>query len=167
MWSQHSRVAKELLEATYSRWTGLNASRLGASLAYFSLLSMAPLSILIVAICGFVFGKAESEQYILRQTAAFAGAAGAAAVRSLIENARHRSTGIFATTIALLTLLFGASGVFIELRDTLNTIWEVPQERSAGIRGLVWQRLAAFAMILGLGLMLLISLALSAVFAFI
>ncbi len=167
MWSQHSRVAKELVLATYSRWSNLNASRLGASLAYFALLSMAPLSILLVAICGLVFGKSESEQYVLRQAAAFAGTNGAAAVETLINSTKHRGTGIFATVVALITLFFGASGVFVELRDSLNTIWEVPEKRSAGIRNVVWQRLAAFAMVLGLGSVLLVSLSLSAVLAFI
>jgi membrane protein len=87
-------------------------------------------------------------------------------VETLIENARHTGTGIFATSIALLTLFFGASGVFMELRDSLNLIWDVPERESAGIRGIVWRRAIAFGMVLALGLLLLLSLAFSAVLTF-
>jgi membrane protein len=166
MFSQSSRLSKELLAATLRRWNRLNAPRLGASLAYYALLSMAPLSILVVAMCGLVFGKAQAEQYVLNQARELAGSSGEATLATLIENARHTGAGIFATIIAFLTLFFGASGVFVELRDTLNTIWQVPERVSSGIRGMLWQRLAAFAMVLGLGLLLLISLCVSAAFAF-
>ncbi len=166
MLSQDSKVTKQLLVSTYTRWSRLNAPRLGASLAYYALLSMAPLSILIVAICGLAFGKAESEQYVVDQASNLSGASGAAAVKTLIENARQSGTGIFATTIALITLFFGASGVFVELRNMLSTAWDVPEENNAGIRELIWQRVIAFGMILGLGFLLLASLAFSAVFAF-
>lgn len=166
MFSQGSRLSRDLLAAAFRRWNRLNAPRLGASLAYYALLSMAPLSILVVAICGVVFGKAQAEQYVLSQARSLAGSSGAATVQTLIENARHTGAGIFATVIAFVTLFFGASGVFVELRDTLNTIWQVPEQVSSGFRGMLWQRLAAFAMVLSLGLLLLISLSLSALFAF-
>lgn len=165
MFSQGSKVSRELLALTYRRWSRLNAPRLGASLAYYSLLSMAPLSILVVAICGFVFGKAESEHYVLSQASSLAGPSAAATVQTLIDNARRPGTGIFATAIALLTLFFGASGVFIELRDALNRIWDVPEHQDKGIRGIVWQRVVAFGMVLGMGFLLLASLAVSALLA--
>jgi membrane protein len=166
MFSQGSRLSRELLIAAFRRWNRLNAPRLGASLAYYALLSMAPLSILVVAICGLVFGRTQAEQYVLTQARSLAGPSGAATVETLIQNARHTGAGIFATGVAFITLFFGASGVFVELRDTLNTIWQVPEQLSSGIRGMLWQRLAAFGMVLGLGLLLVISLSLSAVFAF-
>lgn len=167
MLSQEGRLARELISATYSRWNKHNAPRLGAALAYYALLSMAPLSILIVAVCGFVFGRSEAEQDVLRQTARLIGPGGAATLRTLIENARQPGTGIFATVVALATLLFGASGVFIELRNELNTVWEVPERSSEGLRGMIWQRLAAFGMVIGAGVLLMLSLFLSAALAFV
>lgn len=127
---------------------------------------MAPLSILVVSICGLAFGEAEAQRYVLDQARNLAGEGGSATVKTLIENARSPGTSIFATAVALVTLFFGASGVFVELRDTLNSIWEVPERQTSGFRGMVWDRLAAFAMVLALGFLLLVSLALSAVFAF-
>ena len=167
MWSQHNSLVRELAASTYSRWSLHHAPRLGAALAYYSLLSMAPLSILIVVICGFVFGRADAERDLVRQTAALVGPGGAATLKTLIDNAKRPEAGIFAATVALVTLLFGASGVFVELRDSLNTIWEVPEQSSHGFRGLIWQRLAAFGMVLALGLLLMLSLGLSATLAFI
>jgi membrane protein len=167
MLSKKGRLARELISASYSLWNQHNAPRLGAALAYYALLSMAPLSILVVAICGFVFGKSEAEQDVLRQTASLIGPGGAATLRTLIENARQPGTGIFATVVALATLLFGASGVFIELRNELNTVWGVPEGYSGGFRGMVWQRIVAFGMIIGLGVLLVLSLIVSAALAFI
>jgi membrane protein len=163
--SQNSSLIRELLASTYSRWSLHHAPRLGAALAYYSLLSMAPLSILVVAICGFVFGTATAERDLLRQTSVLVGPGGATTLKNLIDNAKQPGAGIFATGVALVTLLFGASGMFVELRESLNAIWEVPEQRSAGFRGLVWQRLAAFGMVLGAGLLLVLSLAASAAFA--
>jgi membrane protein len=165
VWSQNSSLAGEFLASTYSRWSLHQAPRLGAALAYYSLLSMAPLTILIVAICGFVFGAAGAERDLLHQTSILVGPGGAATLKVLIDNAKQPGAGIFATAIALVTLLFGASGVFVELRAALNTIWEVPEQTSLGFRGLIWRRLTAFGMVLGLGFLLLLSLAASAAFA--
>jgi membrane protein len=151
-----------LVRSAASKRSDHNAPRLGASLAYYSLLSIAPLLILIVGICGIVFSKSTVEQDLLRQVQSLMGNAGAKTLETLIENARHTGSGIFATVIAFITLLFGASGVFNELRDSLNTIWEVPRRQSSGWRSMVWRRLVSFGMVLGLGFLLLMSLIASA-----
>ncbi len=119
---------------------------------------MAPLSILLVAICGVAFGRSEAQVAILERTRDLVGPGAANALKLLLANAHRPATGIFATLVALLTLMFGASGVFLELRAALNTIWEAPAGRSSGWRGLLFQRLASFAMVLGLGFFLLLSL---------
>jgi membrane protein len=154
--------ALKLVQSAASKWSAYNAPRLGASLAYYALLSMAPLLILMVAICGLVFNKNTAEQNLLRQIQALVGSSGAKALETLIESTHHMGSGVFATLIALLTLLFGASGVFIELRDSLNTIWEVPRRQSSGWRSIVWQRIVSFGMVLALGFLLLLSLIASA-----
>ncbi len=157
------KAALQLLQATLTKWSAHNAPRLGAALAYYTLLSIAPLLILIVAICGLVFDRNTAESQLVDQVRAVAGYATAKTLKSLIDNARHTGTGVFATIIALVTLFFGASGVFMELRDSLNIIWDAPPNRSSGWRGMVGQRLASFGMVLALGFLLLVSLALSTV----
>lgn len=152
----------ELVKSTSAKWSAHNAPRLGASLAYYTLLSLAPLLILVVAICGLVLSKSDVERDLLRQVQGLIGSAGANTVKMLIDNAHQGNTGIFATVVALVTLLFGASGVFMELRDSLNTIWDVPPRISSTWRDMVWQRLSSFGMVLSLGFLLLVSLLLTA-----
>ena len=155
------KAAVQLLRATVTKWSAHNAPRLGAALAYYTLLSIAPLLILIVAICGLVFDKNNAETQLIDQVRAVAGYATAKTLKSVIDNAHNTGTGVFATVIAIVTLFFGASGVFLELRDSLNIIWEAPPSRSSGWRGMVGQRLTSFGMVLALGFLLLVSLILS------
>lgn len=157
------RMLPSLLKKAALRWNAYNAPRLGASLAYYTLLSMAPLSILVVAICSVVLSQNTAEFEVLKRVREVAGEASATTVKMLLNNTHHRN-GIAATVIAFLTLLFGASGVFVELRDSLNTIWEAPAPSSSGWRSLVRQRLVSFAMVLALCILLLTSLLFSAGF---
>jgi membrane protein len=150
-----------LVKMAALRWNALNAPRLGAALAYYTLLSMAPLSILVVGICSIVFSHNTAEQQILHRVREVAGSASATTVQTLL-NSTHQRSGLIATAIAFATLLFGASGVFVELRDSLNMIWEAPQPTTSGLRSFVQQRLISFAMVLGLCVFLLGSLLLSA-----
>ncbi len=157
--------ALQLFKKTASQWNDHNAPRLGAALAYYTLLSIAPLLILIVAICGLVFDKNTAEHHLLDQVQSMVGPSAAKALQSVLANAHQKSSGIIASIIALVTLLFGASGVFVELRDSLNTIWDAPPQPSSTWRNLIWQRIVSFGMVLALGFLLLISLVLSATLA--
>lgn len=148
----------ELVKSAAAKWSDHNAPRLGAALAYYTLLSMAPLLILVVGICGLFLSKSEAERELLVQVRDLIGYSGAKTVQQLIDNAHQTGTGIFATAVALVTLLFGASGVFVELRDSLNTIWDAPQRSSSTWRDVIWQRLISFGMVLALGFLLLVSL---------
>jgi membrane protein len=136
--------------------------RLGASLAYYTLLSLAPLLVVAVAIAALVLGKTAVEGRLFWQTQGLLGKDGAAALQGLVRNANQPGTGIFATVIGIVTLLFGASSAVIELTDALNTIWHVaPDSSSTGWGGLVTllkERFYAFAIILGTGILLLVSL---------
>jgi membrane protein len=152
----------ELLKAASSKWSDHNAPRLGAALAYYMLLSVAPLAILVVAICGMIFNKTVVERELLVQIRALAGNSGADTVQMLLDSAHHARSGILATAVALIALLFGASGVFVELRNSLNTIWEAPPRRSSTWRNFILERVAAFAMVLAIAFLLLISLSVSA-----
>ncbi|MBV8811019.1 MAG: YihY/virulence factor BrkB family protein [Acidobacteriaceae bacterium] len=157
------KTAWKLLKATASKWSRYNTPRLGAALAYYTLLSIAPLLILIVAICGLAFGRQAAERELIGQLTAVAGYSVANTLKSLIDNAHQASTGVLAAGIALVMLFFGASGVFVELRDSLNLIWEAPPSRLSGWRDIIGQRLASFGMILGAGALLLASLVLSTI----
>jgi membrane protein len=151
-----------LLQSSASRWSAHNAPRLGASLAYYGLLSMAPLLILIVFICGLVLNRNTAEQQLLEQVRSLTGPSGARTVSMLINNAHHVGSGIIAAAAALVTLLFGASGVFVDLRDSLNIIWDVPRRDSSTWRSVIMQRLVSFGMVIGLGILMLASLIMTA-----
>ena len=153
---------KKLLFSTFQKWSDHNAPRLGASLAFYMLLSMAPLMIMLVTICSLVFSEAAARQAILVQVREMAGVTGERTVGMLMQTAAKPASGVLPTLVALVTLLVGASGVFIELRESLNTIWNVPKKSGSAIKTMVWQRLVSFGMVLAVGLLLLVSLLLSA-----
>lgn len=151
----------KLLKASASKWSDCSAPRLGASLAFYMLLSLAPLLIFIVAICGYAFSAAAAQEKLLVQVHALAGASGERSVQMLINSAAQPKSGILASLVALMTLLFGASGFFLELRESLNIIWDAPKRASTTLRSFISQRLSSFGMVIGLALVLLASLGLS------
>jgi membrane protein len=154
-----------LLTESYNEWSRQKGSRLGASLAFYTLLSLAPLLLVIISIAGLVFGEAAAEGQVVTQVEQLVGAQGAHAIQLLLAGTRNTSHGILATVVGLLTLLFGASGVLLELRDALNTIWEVPQGQTSRFRSVVQvikDRLFSFALVLAIGFLLLVSLVVNA-----
>ena len=155
----------ELLRTTASKWSDCNAPRVGASLAFYMLLSLAPLLIFLVAICGFAFSAATAQERLLVQVHALAGQAGERTMRMLISSATQPKSGILATGVAFITLLSGASGVFLELRESLNTIWGAHKRVSSTWRLFIRQRLSSFGMVIGLAVVLMMSLLLSTVMA--
>lgn len=161
------RALWALVKSAGSDWSDRNAPRLGAALAYYALLSMAPLMVLILAICGLVLNKNVAEARLLQQVQDLTGPSGAKTVSMLIDSTHKTSSGVVATCVALITLLFGASGVFVELRESLNIIWDAPKRRASTWRSMVGQRLVSFGMVLCLGVLLLASLLLSAVLTFV
>jgi len=152
----------KLLSQTASRWTDHKSAKQGAALAYYSVLSLAPLVILVVAIAGLAFGEAAARGQIVYQIQDLVGYQGAQAVQTVLKATYKPKTGIVASALGLLTLLFGASGVFGELRDSLNTIWNAPVPAAWSILGELKSRFFSFAMVLGIGFLLLISLVVSA-----
>lgn len=155
-----------LLKQTYTKWSEHQAPRLGASVAFYSLLSFAPLLVLIAAIAALVFDRTTAQNAMIDQARQMIGDRGADTVKSLLINAQKPSSGIFASAVAFITLLFGASGVFSELRDALNTIWDAQPKDASGFLGMVKQKLFSFGMVLSVGFLLLVLLILSAGLAF-
>jgi len=139
--------------------------RLAAALAYYALFSLAPLLVVAVAIAGIVFGREAAQGEVVAQFQGFLGRTGAEAVEALLASTGSAATGAAAAAIGLLALLVGASGVFGELQDAMNSIWDVAPRRGASWKLFFRRRFVSFAMVLGSGFLLLVSLLLSAALA--
>lgn len=160
-----SQSVRELLKQTVSNWSEINAPRLGASLAFYTLLSIAPLLVVCISIAGFIFGPKAAQAQIAGQIANVVGWQNAETLQALLEHANRPAAGAAAAAVGFLTLLFGASGVFGELRDSMNLVWGVKGTSGSGIVGMLKYRFVSFAMVLGIGFLLLVSLVLSAAIA--
>lgn len=156
-----------LLKETVREWSEDGASRLAAALAYYTTFSLAPLLVLVIAIAGLIGGQEAAQSQTMAQVEDLLGPQGGEFVQSMIENASRPATGVTATIIGVVTLLFGALGVFGELQNSLNTIWEVKPKPAQGlldgIKRFLVDRLLSFTMVLGIGFLLLASLVISAV----
>ena len=150
------------LREVVQEWSNDNAITLGAALAYYTIFSLAPLLVLAIALAGLVFGRAAAQGEIVAQMQGVLGPAGAELIESMIERASEPASGVLATVISLVTMFFGASGVFGQLQGSLNRIWGADTQRRRGVKGHFQRRAASFSMILGIGFLLLVSLALSA-----
>lgn len=159
------KVIVELLKETFKEWQEDKASRLAAALAYYTAFSIAPLLIIAIAIAAVVFGEEAARGGVEEQLRGLIGQQGAEAVEEMIKNSSKPAEGTIATIISVFFLLFGASGVFGQLQDSLNTIWEVAPKPGRGMMGFIKDRFLSFAMVLSIGFLLLVSLVLSAVLA--
>jgi membrane protein len=151
-----------LLRTAGSEWVVDKAPRMGAALAYFTIFSMAPLLVITVAVAGLVFGPQAAQGQIVGQLQGLVGDEGALVIQDMLKNASQRASGIAATVLGVVALLLGAMGIFGELQDSLNTIWEVQPKSGRGIWGIIQDRLLSFAMVLGTAFLLLVSLVISA-----
>jgi membrane protein len=155
-----------LTKETFREWREDGANRLAAALAYYTTFSLAPLLVLIIAIAGLVGGREAAQTQTMAQVQDLLGADGREFVEGMIESASLTKTGLVATFLGAVTLLFGALGVFGELQNSLNTIWEVKPKPAKnwldGLRRFVIKRLLSFTMVVGIGFLLLVSLIMSA-----
>jgi membrane protein len=151
-----------VFKAGLKGWWNDNVSRLGASLAYYTLFAIAPVLIVAIAIAGLVFGQEAVRGQIVHQVDDLIGMQGGRAVQALLQGASSHSAGVLATVLGSITFLLGATGAFLELQYALNTIWRVAPKASAGIRDFLLQRLVSFGLVVAIGFLLLVSLAVSA-----
>lgn len=154
------RVMK-LLRQAFAKWMKDNALRMGAALSFYTVFSLAPLLIIVIAVSGIVFGQSVAQEQILNQIAQLIGAEGAQAVQALLVAARQQSSSHLPTVVSIMTLLVGATGALVELQDGLNRVWDVP-EVTGRFMVIVLQRLISFALILCIAFLLLVSLVVSA-----
>jgi membrane protein len=153
-----------LLKKSFLAWANENALEWGAALAYYTAFSMAPLLLIALSIVG-LFYEADSLSYIHARMASLVGADAATVLTTGIKSIRSSQHGALANIIGVLTLLVGASTVFSQLQTTLNRIWGVQPRVGHFWRDLLKQRLISFAMVVGIGFLLLVSLILSAILA--
>ncbi len=161
-WGERFKFVWELFRDAFKDFQKHEALTRGAALAYSTMLSLAPLLIIVVAVAGLVFGKDEVRGRLMAQISQLVGPQAAATVGSLMQQASKPSTGIIATILGLATLLVGAGGVFGYLQQMLNKIWDVPEKQTGGIWNMIRSRFLSLAMVLGTGFLLLVSLVISA-----
>jgi membrane protein len=146
-----------ILREAASGWSRHNAPRLGAALAYYTVLSLAPVLILVLAVSGIVFGQQASTGEIYWQVRNVAGPQVALAIQGLLKSAHTPGAGVLASILGFVTILFGASGVFVELRGILNFIWDAPVHDES-FCSIIRERFRSFAIVLGAGILLVASL---------
>jgi membrane protein len=155
-------AAWNMLKQTFSEYSEDKVPRLAAALSYYTAFAIAPLLVIAIGIAGLFFDRQAATNQISQQLSGLLGASAANAVNSMVEAAGNRQgSGIITTVIGIITLLFGASGVFGELQDSLNTIGEVAPKPGQGILATIKNRFFSFTMVLGVGFLLLVSLVIS------
>jgi membrane protein len=160
--------AFSLLKSTVFEWLDDQAPTLGAALAYYTVFSLAPLLVITIAIAGLVFGSEAAQGQIFDQLRGLVGDASGKAMQEIVQSASAApKTGVVATVIGFVVLLFGASGVFGQLQASLNIIWGVQPKPDRGIIGIIRDRILSFGFILVVGFLLLVSLLLTAGIAFV
>lgn len=148
----------DIFRQTFTEFGQDKAPRLGAALAYYTIFSLGPILLIAIAVAGMVWGEEAASGQVSEQLDKVFGRNAADAVETMIAGAARERKGVVATVIGIAMLLFGASGVFGQLKDALNTIWNVEPEKSAGIMGFVKDRFLSMAMVLGVGFLLLVTL---------
>jgi len=154
-----------LFKDAYAGWRKHEASRLAASLAYYAILSLAPLVVIVIGIAGLVFGADAARHGLVAQVEALVGPQGAELVGTLISHSSTLTGDVITGLVGVLTLLFGASGVFEELHESLDKVWEVKKKPGQGFWAMLRERFLSFGMVLVIGFLLLISLLLSSALA--
>src|SRR5690349_3918145 len=155
-----------LTKESASAWSSDYAPSMGAALSYYTLFSIAPLLIIVIAVAGLVFGADAVRGVVIDQLDALMGHEGAAAVQDMIANSSRPSTGAIATIVSAVGLLIGATTVFNEIQSDLDRIWRAPVAAGgSGIWNLLRTRLLSFGMILGVAFLLVVSLVISAMLA--
>lgn len=156
------RALPQMLVKAAKDWLDDKAPRLAAALSYYTAFSLPPLLVALVGIAGLAFGADVVSERIVDQVSGLIGPESAQLLGDAISEARRTTGTGWALAIGLIVLVFGASGVFGQLQDALNTIWEVQPKAGGGVWGMVQKRLLSFAAVLGAGFLLLVSLAVSA-----
>ncbi len=162
----HPRHLFQLLKTAASDWVDDGAMRLSSSLAYYAIFSLAPLLVIVISMAGLFSGEEAARGQLSQQIATLAGKGAGEAIQAAVQSsAAHQSSGMLATLISTALLLFGASTVFAELKDALNTICGVAVKPGRPFLTLVHDRFFSFSIVLAIGFLLLVSLIVSVLLA--
>ncbi|HEX8614737.1 MAG TPA: YihY/virulence factor BrkB family protein [Telluria sp.] len=164
-WAPYSKQLVNVMRCAVTEWFAHRAASKGAALAFYTLFSMAPILVLVIAIAGFFYGAEAAQGQLINELKGLVGRQGAEAIQLILAGAQNKESGIWATVIATALLLFGATTVFSELKDSLDEIWSVPASTDATWWDIVRTRLLSFGLILVLGFLLMVSLVISAALA--
>jgi membrane protein len=151
-----------MLKDTFSEWNKANAQVLGAALAFYTIFSLAPVFIIVVAIVGFIVGKESVQIYIVGQLAQFVGQLNAESVMHIIQNSYKLGSGIKATVIAFILILVGSTTAFVMLKNALDTLWGV-KTNHGGVVNIIKSRLSSLLIVLFVGLIIFLSMILTSV----
>ena len=151
-----------LVKKTAMKWWDDNALRLSAALSFYTLFSLAPLLTIAVAIARFVVDEKIVRDEVLGQFQGLIGKSGADAVANMLESASQPVQGTIATVVSLVTLVIVSMGMFSELQDALNLIWEIPSKGTVALWSAIKGRFLSFILVIGTGFLLLVSLLISA-----
>lgn len=154
-----------LLKETFDDWNKDRAPRLAAALSYYTVFSIAPFLIVVIAIAGLIAGPDAIRGRLDEQIQGLIGPEGADMVQEMIQNVSKPAENVFASIIGIVTLTLGAAGLFGQLQDALNTVWGVAPKPGRGIMGTLKDRFLSFAMVMGIAFLLLVSLVASSVIA--
>jgi membrane protein len=155
----------QVFKTSITEWMAHRASSKAAALAFYTLFSLAPILVLVIAIAGFFYGEDAAQGQLLHELRGLVGQQGAEAIQSILAGARNKEGGMWATLVAGVLLIVGSTSAFSELKDSLDEIWDVPPPKDASWFDTVRTRLLSFGLILVLGFMLMVSLVVSAVMA--
>ncbi|MEO5660209.1 MAG: YihY/virulence factor BrkB family protein [Polaromonas sp.] len=155
-----------LAKKSVSAWIDDYAPSMGAAISYYTVFSIAPLLLIVIAVAGLVWGREAVQGQLVAQLSGMIGQEGATGIQALIESANQPAKGLVATIISIVVLVIGATTVFAELQSALDRIWQVPQApKVSGIGAMLRSRVLSLGFILGLGFLLLVSLVSSSAIA--
>jgi membrane protein len=148
----------EVLRKSFSGFSNDKVTKLSASLAYYTVFSIGPMIIVIIYVAGLIYGRDAVQGTIFGQIKGLVGASAAAQIQEMIKNAALNTQGSFAFVIGIVTLVIGATGVFAEIQDSINQIWNLKPKPKKGWVKMLTDRLLSFSVIISLGFILLVSL---------
>jgi membrane protein len=155
----HVKSFYSLCKKAVSAWIDDYAPSMGASIAFYTVFSLAPLMIIVIAVAGFFWGRDAVQDQLFQQIAAMVGPDGAKAVQGVVAGAQAPTQGVVATVISVVVLAVGATTVFAELQSALDRIWQTPAAaKPSGIWNMVRSRLLSFGLVLALAFLLIVSL---------
>ena len=154
-----------LAKTAITNWKKDYAPSMGAALAYYTVFSIAPLLVIVIAVAALIFGADAAQAAIMEQARGLIGENGARAIEGMLESAQKPKQGIIASILGIVMLLIGSTTVLAELESNLNRIWKVEPEKRSGLWHFLRTRLLSLGMVLAIGFLLIVSLVVSAAIA--